>query len=57
MLANHGKVVHQGITFDCEQCGKKYRSRDVLKRHIDIIHNKMVFTFKCKREGCDKIYN
>ena len=49
MMLNHQRVKHEGIYFDCDECGSKLTSKQGLKWHRDNKHRGV--RFKCPK--CD----
>ena len=57
----HHRSKHQGITFDCDECGKKLSSKGRLKTHKDNKHKGIRFKcpqcdYKATQEGNLKIH-
>jgi phage anti-repressor protein len=38
-------------------CNKEYSRKDILKKHIDVVHLNIKKEYKCKYDGCDKVCN
>ena len=38
-LAAHKKVVHEGVYFGCEECGRRFGEKGHMARHYKIVHN------------------
>lgn len=46
---------HTDTGYSCDQCGRKYNQKHVLRDHIVAVHDK-VKNFVCVYEGCEKRY-
>ena len=52
-LRLHVKSVHEGVSYDCDQCDKSFAQKGDLKRHVEIVHMNMK-NFKC--DECDQSF-
>ena len=52
-LSRHVTTIHDSRRFVCSQCQRSYVTRDVLKQHVDSMHNKL-YRYRC--ETCDRCF-
>lgn len=53
-LSEHKTTVHSGLACICETCGRAFKSKSVLKYHIQSTHSESRPTFICNT--CGKTY-
>ncbi|KAL8276893.1 hypothetical protein RQP46_010721 [Phenoliferia psychrophenolica] len=56
-LRKHIEVVHEGKTYDCEECQLEFRKHHLLRTHIAEVHSTPgTKPFPCPEPACDKSF-